>query len=269
MACCKRHIIPVLAVTSLLAIGSYFYLHKQPSTRDSSDENEDNTSEKKQNLKKTSTPTKKVTVLISGSGSNLQALIDAIHNGPLDHNRVVINKVISSSKKAYGLTRAADNNIPTSIHALYNYTKNIPKEDKKSRADARKLYEKDLASLILQDKPDLIVCAGWLLILGPTFLSQIDQQVPIINLHPALPGAFDGTVHAIEMAWNKCQELKKPFIAGCMVHYVIEDVDKGKPILVKKLTIVPGKETLEDYETRVHSAEHIAIVEATAQVLGL
>lgn len=209
----------------------------------------------------------KITVLISGSGSNLQALLDANLKGDIPGQ---ICQVISSSAKAYGLTRAANHNIPSKVHSLYKYTKGIPKEDREARSKARVQFEIGLAELILQDKPDLVVCAGWLLILGPEFLKRLSsggQKVPIINLHPALPGAFDGTTHAIEMAWQKCQDSGEPLVAGCMVHYVIEEVDRGEPLIVKKLEIIPGKETLEEYENRVHAAEHVAIVEGAKLAL--
>ncbi|SCU95154.1 LADA_0G13872g1_1 [Lachancea dasiensis] len=208
--------------------------------------------------------TPRIVVLISGSGSNLQALIDARSRNELPGEIV---KVVSSSKKAYGLERAAQNGIPTHVHSLYTYTKALGKEDRTGRTEARRKFEIDLASVINKDKPDLIVCAGWLLILGPDFLKEIDQ-VPIINLHPALPGAFDGTTHAIEMAWQKCQDEQKPLTAGCMVHYVIQEVDQGKPVVIKKLEILPGQETLEQYEQRLHAQEHVAIVEAVQQILG-
>lgn len=208
---------------------------------------------------------KRITVLISGSGSNLQALIDAQSEGKLGNAEIV--SVISSSKKAYGLTRAAAANIPTKVQSLYPYTRDIPQDNKEKRAEARVRFEKDLAELVLSDEPDLVVCAGWLLILGPEFLSRVNR-VPIINLHPALPGAFDGTTHAIEMAWKKAEDEGKPLKAGCMVHYVIEEVDRGEPLLIKELEIVPGKETLEEYEKRVHEAEHVAIVEATVAALS-
>lgn len=207
----------------------------------------------------------RITVLISGSGSNLQALIDAQAQGKLGDAEIV--SVISSSKKAYGLTRAATAKIPTKVQSLYPYTRDIAQDNKEKRAEARIRFEKDLAELVLSDEPDLVVCAGWLLILGPEFLSRV-KSVPIINLHPALPGAFDGTTHAIEMAWKKAQDEGKPLTAGCMVHYVIEEVDRGEPLLIKELEIVPGKETLEEYETRVHEAEHVAIVEATVAALS-
>lgn len=206
----------------------------------------------------------RISVLISGSGSNLQALIDAEAKKELGNAKIV--SVISSSKKAFGLTRATKANIPTRVHSLFPYTRDISKDDREKRADARVEFEKDLAEVVLGDEPDLVVCAGWLLILGAEFLRRT-KRVPIINLHPALPGAFDGTTHAIEMAWQKAQDTKKPLVAGCMVHYVIEEVDRGEPIVIKELEIVPGKETLEEYEERVHDTEHSAIVEATRKVI--
>nr|CAO98867.1 phosphoribosyl-glycinamide transformylase [Nakaseomyces delphensis] len=207
--------------------------------------------------------TKRVTVLISGSGSNLQALLDAEREGRLGD--ISVTYVVSSSKNAYGLVRAERAGVPTMVHSLYKYSKGIPKEDVEARRQARAQFEADLATVVAGTEPDLVVCAGWLLILGPAFLTRL--RTPILNLHPALPGQFDGTTHAIEMAWNKCQRENKPLIAGCMVHYVIEAVDKGAPLVVKELELIPGEETLEEYEQRVHRAEHIAIVEATIRAL--
>lgn len=213
---------------------------------------------------------KRIAVLISGSGSNLQAIIDKIDDNTIPNAEIV--SVISSSKKAYGLTRAAENNIPTTVHSLFPYYKGVSKDDAEKRAAKRVEFELKLAEIINSTKADVVVCAGWLLILGKDFLSNVSGDVPIINLHPALPGAFDGTVHAIDMAYESAQKLKaetgQNFTAGCMCHYVIEDVDKGEPIIVKELVINPEEETLDDYETRLHSTEHTAIVEAVNKVLG-
>ncbi|KAL6940722.1 Phosphoribosylglycinamide formyltransferase [Hanseniaspora vineae] len=262
----KKFVLPaVLAISSIAAIASLYY-HKDSILSKQTSNDEVTDACEKPLITESDQKTKKITVLISGSGSNLQAIIDAIDTKTLSNAE--INKVISSSKKAYGLTRASDKNIPTEVHSLYTYTKGLSKEAVAERKAARELFELELADLILKDKPDIVVCAGWLLILGPTFLSRLGNAVPIINLHPALPGAFDGTVHAIDMAYEKAKELQKPFTAGCMVHYVIEDVDKGEPIIVKKLTIDTSKETLEQYEERLHATEHVAIVEATAKVLS-
>ncbi|CCH43724.1 hypothetical protein BN7_3278 [Wickerhamomyces ciferrii] len=215
--------------------------------------------------------TQKITVLISGSGSNLQAIIDAIESKNLDAE---IQQVISSSSDAYGLKRAEKFGIETKIHSLKSYYQDKPKGD---RPQLRKQFNKDLANLIIYGskdendpfpgykKPDLIVCAGWMLILSPEFLLPLeDEEIDIINLHPALPGAFEGT-HAIDRAWKAAQdgEITK---GGVMIHYVIQEVDMGKPFVIKEIEIPKGI-SLEDYEEKVHKVEHIAIVEGTIKAL--
>lgn len=208
-----------------------------------------------------------ITVLISGSGSNLQALIDAEKEGKLDGK---IREVISSSPSAYGLTRASEASIDTKVHALKEYYKGTTKEDKDERKKRRETFSKELANLLIYGnvkgeksenyiKPDLIVCAGWMLILSPSTLTPLEEAgITIINLHPALPGAFDGT-HSIERAWKAGQagEIEK---AGVMIHKVITEVDRGTPIVVKEIDL-KKEESLEDYEARVHALEHVAIVE--------
>ncbi|KAF6015870.1 hypothetical protein HII12_000433 [Brettanomyces bruxellensis] len=207
---------------------------------------------------------KSILVLISGNGTNLQALIDNCKSGKIPGK---ITHVISSSAKAYGLERASKANIPTTVHRLYTYYKGISKEDKENRIKARAKFDRDLATLILDKlgKPDLIVCAGWMLILSSEFLKPMEAaNVPIINLHPALPGAFEGT-HAIERSWDAGQKglVNK---GGCMIHYVIEQVDRGQPLIVKEIPVIKG-ETVEDFEARIHAQEHVAIVEGTIKVL--
>lgn len=218
----------------------------------------------------------RITVLISGSGTNLQALLDAQKQGKLNHD---ITHVISSSETAYGLIRAQQNSIPTTTHLLKTYYKGIPKEQTKERQQRREQFNLDLANLLIYGsiegetdpkegyiKPDLIVCAGWMLILSPTILQPLEKAgITIINLHPALPGAFDGT-HAIDRCWKAGQdgEITK---GGVMIHKVIAEVDRGEPILVKEIDLIKG-EPLEQYEKRVHEVEHVAIVEGTNIVLN-
>lgn len=203
-----------------------------------------------------------IVVLILGLGSNLQALIDAVPTtipGKITH-------VISSSATAYGLTRAANAGIPTSTHTLKLYFAGIPKEDTAGRSAARAAFNIALAEKIIALGPTLVVCAGWMLILSPSFLSRLQAaNIGIINLHPALPGAFDGT-HAIERAYEagKRGEVET---GGVMVHWVVPEVDRGEPLVVKPVPFVTG-ESLEEYEARVHSTEWVAIVEGTVKALS-
>lgn len=214
-----------------------------------------------------------ITVLISGSGSNLQALLDSQED---DSFKGIITQVISSSETAYGLQRAAKAGVPTKTHVLKTYYKGTTKEQKTERAERREQFNKDLANLLIHGnvegehekdytKPDLVVCAGWMLILSPTVLVPLEKSgVSIINLHPALPGAFDGT-HAIDRAWQAGQDGKIDK-GGVMIHRVIAEVDRGEPVLVKEIDL-KKEETLEEYEARVHAVEHKAIVEGTKIVL--
>lgn len=214
-----------------------------------------------------------ITVLISGSGSNLQALIDAEKGGKLGGT---ITQVVSSSSTAYGLTRASQASIGTKTHILKEYYKGTSKEDKEERLQRREKFNEDLAKLLINGhigdspvegytKPDLIVCAGWMLILSPTVLTPLEKAgITIINLHPALPGAFDGT-HAIERAW-KAGQTGEITTGGVMIHKVIAEVDRGTPVLVKEIDLRKD-ESLDDYEVRVHKLEHVAIIEGTNIVL--
>lgn len=214
-----------------------------------------------------------ITVLISGSGSNLQSLINAEKAGKLEGH---ITQVISSNDKAYGLTRASEASIPSKSHMLKTYYKGTTKDQAEERKKKREEFNKDLANLIIYGSvdakkdpkyipPELIICAGWMLILSPTVLAPLEKAgITIINLHPALPGAFDGT-HAIDRAWQAGQdgEILK---GGVMIHKVIAEVDRGTPVLVKELDL-RKEETLEEYEDRVHKVEHLAIVEGSNIVL--
>lgn len=215
-----------------------------------------------------------ITILISGSGSNLQALIDAEKQGKLGGK---ITQVVSSSETAYGLTRASQASIATKTHVLKNYYKGTTKEDKAERQARRETFNNDLAKLLINGRigdtpvegyvqPDLVVCAGWMLILSPAVLGPLEKAgITIINLHPALPGAFDGT-HAIDRAW-KAGQAGEITTGGVMIHKVITEVDRGTPVLVKEIEL-RKEESLEAYEARVHDLEHVAIVEGTNIVLN-
>lgn len=205
--------------------------------------------------------TKDIIVLISGSGTNLQALIDDAEIGPR------ISLVISSSPTAYGLERAQKAGIKTHVHSLASYYGDLPKDAKTERLAARQKFNADLGNFIVAQKDtSLVVCAGWMLILSPKFLEPVEKaQISIINLHPALPGAFAG-IRAIERAWEAGQkgELTK---GGVMIHYVIAAVDEGEPLVVKELDMKVG-ESLDEYEDRVHKVEHVAIVEGAKKALA-
>jgi len=204
-----------------------------------------------------------ILVLISGTGTNLQALIDATTCSPPRIQAKIAHVIANLGQKAKpGLERAQRAGIPTTVRTLKSYKDQIPSRYP-DQIVARESYDADLAQFILHDiqRPNLIVCAGWMHILAPAFLAPVKAAgIPIINLHPALPGAFNGA-HAIERAWNAYQEGKIEK-TGVMIHYVIEEVDEGQPIVVKEIDIQPN-ESLESLESRIHKIEHEAIVEGT------
>ena len=124
-------------------------------------------------------------ILISGSGSNLQAIIDAVQAGRL---RAHIAVLVSNRKAAYGLERAQQAGIPTRYHPLKPY-----RDAGKERAD----YDADMAAILAEYAPDWIVLAGWMHIFTDAFLRHYPNR--IVNLHPALPGRLPGA-HAIDDA---------------------------------------------------------------------
>jgi formyltetrahydrofolate-dependent phosphoribosylglycinamide formyltransferase len=192
----------------------------------------------------------RIIVLVSGSGTNLQAIMDAVENGRLQAN---IALVVSNHQAAYGLTRAENAGIPTLYFPLKPY---------KNAGKSRQQYDADLVARLKSYQPDLIVLAGWMHILSPAFLDQFPQQV--INLHPALPGQFAGT-HAIERAFTAYQHGEINH-SGCMIHFVIPEVDAGQVIAQIEVPIFPD-DSLADFAARMHTAEHQLIVGAIERVL--
>lgn len=194
--------------------------------------------------------TAKLVVMVSGSGSNLQAIMDAIAKNELDAEIVL---VVSNRKSAYGLVRAKEAKVPT----LYFPFKPYRDVDK-----TRAAYDDDLATKIRGYHPNLIVLAGWMHIFSAAFLDHFPNQV--INLHPALPATIvgkDAIVGTFEA--YRCGDIKN---GGCMVHYVIPEVDAGEVIIQESVSILPD-DKLEDFEARLHIAEHRIIVEAVRRII--
>ena len=194
----------------------------------------------------------KLAVLISGSGTNLQAILDACGDGRLDAQVAV---VVSNKGKAFGLSRAREAGVPTEVMNLRKFMR---------AGGSREGFDAELADLV-RDKynPDLVVLAGWMLILSPAFLDRFPGKV--LNLHPALPGQFAGT-HAIERAHAAFQAGEIPH-TGVMVHWVVPEVDAGPTVAVAQVPIYPG-EPVEELEERIHKTEHRLMVEAIVQVIS-
>jgi len=197
---------------------------------------------------------KKIVVFVSGSGTNLQAIIDAVNSGKISNGEIA--GVVSNKKDAYGLVRATQNGIKTFYFPLLHFT---------SAGRSRSEYDLALAQQVKEQfQPNIIVLAGWMHILSPSFLNEF-THIPIINLHPALPGMFAG-VNAIERA---LEAFKKGEIryTGCMIHKVIPEIDAGETVTTEEVPIFP-EDTLENLEERIHEAEHRIIVQAVKILLN-
>ncbi|KAH7318247.1 formyl transferase [Stachybotrys elegans] len=214
-------------------------------------------------------PRCRILVMASGNGSNFEALIEGVNSGRIANSEII--RLIVNRGKAYAIQRAANHGIPSENFNLVTHKFQAKGEkDPQKLQEARDKYDAALAEKILglEVRPHLIVLAGWMHILSPGFLKPLAEAgILLINLHPALPGMYDGA-EALERAYADFEAGKlKDNKTGIMVHYVIEEVDRGAPILVKEIECREGEE-LEQFKERVHSHEHQLIVDATAKVAG-
>ncbi len=191
----------------------------------------------------------RLVVLISGNGSNLQAILNACKGNELSASVVA---VISNKPNAYGLVRAVQAGVPTHV---------LPYE----KGTERREYDSRLAGLVAACDPDYVILAGWMRLLTSAFLDQFPNRV--INLHPALPGMFPGT-HAIQRAYAAWQrgEIDR---TGVMVHLVPDEgIDDGPVLATQEISFRTG-EALEDFEKRVHAVEHGLLVQTLRnQLMG-
>jgi phosphoribosylglycinamide formyltransferase-1 len=177
-----------------------------------------------------------VAVLVSGSGSNLQSLIDTVH-APGGGIEIVL--VVSSRPGVPALERAERAGIPTTVVALAG----------RERGER----DRELAGVVEAAAPGLVVLAGWMSILTGAFLDRFPDRV--INLHPSLLPSFPG-LHAIEqaLAWG----VK---VTGVTVHYAEEVVDGGPPILQEPVPVMYGDDA-DSLTARIREVEHRLVPEA-------
>ncbi len=192
----------------------------------------------------------RVAVLVSGNGSNLQALLEAQAQGQLGLGRIV--HVLSNRPNAYALQRAHSAGVPHACISLAHF-----KTAHMDPALARLAFERAVAAHLQAWQLDLVVLAGWLHIFSAEFLQA--YTVPMINLHPALPGTFVGT-HAIADAYAAFQAGQLG-AAGCMVHRVIAAVDAGA-VLDQEPVPITAHDSADDFQARMRAAEHRLLVRA-------
>ncbi|KAG6036742.1 hypothetical protein E4U41_005492 [Claviceps citrina] len=209
----------------------------------------------------------RILVMASGFGSNFQALIDAAStDGRLRNSRIV--SLVTNRRNAHAIVRAEKAGIPWEyFNLISNGFLRKGETDEETVSEGRRRYDAALAARILSrdegERPELIVLAGWMHVFSPAFLEPIEKAgARIINLHPALPGEFDGAM-AIERAFAELQAGRLTR-TGIMAHYVISEVDRGAPIVVQEIEW--KGEGLEELKERIHVQEHELIVTATARV---
>ena len=186
----------------------------------------------------------RIAVLVSGNGSNLQALLDASRSGAL--NAEIVG-VVSSRPGVLALERARNAEIE---HAVVQ-----PVED-----EPRKTYDGRLRDVVSSWQPDVVVLAGFMRILSSTFLDAFAGRV--INVHPALPGELPG-IGAIERAHEEAQAGLRTR-SGVMVHLVPDEgVDSGPVLAVVEVPMV-ANEKFDVFANRMHVAEHHLLVGAVA-----
>lgn len=170
-------------------------------------------------------------VLISGGGTNLQAIIDAIEREELPAR---IRLVVSNRVDAYGLVRARNHKLPTAV---------VPHTDFPSRED----FDRRIVELLKQHGVDLVILAGFMRLLSTVFVRAFPHR--ILNIHPALLPAFPG-LHAQRRALERGVR-----IAGATVHLVDEEMDQG-PILIQAAVPVYADDTEARLCQRILAQEH-------------
>jgi phosphoribosylglycinamide formyltransferase-1 len=179
----------------------------------------------------------KIAVLVSGRGSNLQAIIDSIENGYL---KAQICVVVSDIGDAYALERARKHG----INAVNIDPKVFGSKDS---------YEEEVMRVLKNHNVQLVLLAGYMKILGKTLLAAYKNR--ILNIHPALLPAFPG-LHAQEQAFGYGVK-----VAGCTVHFVDEELDGG-PIIVQKCVEVKDDDTAQTLAEKILEQEHKIYPEA-------
>jgi len=172
-----------------------------------------------------------IAVLVSGSGSNLQAIIDASERGEIPCR---VGIVISNKADAYGLVRAAKHGIPTEVVSHKEYP-------------TREEFDARLVDIIRRSGAELVCLAGFMRVLTPVFVRAFPNR--ILNIHPALLPSFPGT-HGPRQALDYGVKF-----SGCTVHFLDEGVDTG-PIIVQAVVPVYDDDTEEALAARILKQEH-------------
>lgn len=173
----------------------------------------------------------KLVVLISGNGSNLQAILDSIAQGEL---RATVTAVVSNKAEAYGLIRAQQAGVATEVLSHRDF------------AD-REAFDQALIGVIDHHQPDIVVMAGFMRILTPAFVTHYADR--LLNIHPSLLPNYKGLdTHARVLAAGEAEH-------GCSIHFVTAELDGG-PVIAQAVVPIQNGDTPDTLATRVHKSEH-------------
>lgn len=193
---------------------------------------------------------KRIAVFVSNKtkGSNLQAIIDAINNHKIINGKIIV--VVSNKADSYGLVRAKNHNIPTEVLDLKDFI---------GKGKTRLEYDEALGKLVKEKYgPDLIVLAGWMLILSNNFIKYFPDR--IINLHPGY--TQDKSTRGLHTSGAVFHAIKNHYqYTGSTVHFISEKVDEGPIILQSKVKVLPG-DTVETLYSRIYEEEHKILPQA-------
>jgi phosphoribosylglycinamide formyltransferase-1 len=185
----------------------------------------------------------KIGILLSGRGSNMAALVDAVKSGDIPSSEVAV--VISDNADATGLDRARERGVETVV------------VERTGRPRAE--HDAEIIGELKKRSVELVCLAGYMRLLSPSFIEAFPGR--IINIHPSLLPEFKG-MDAQRQALEGGAK-----VSGCTVHYVDEHLDSGDIILQRKVEVLDG-DTVEDLSARILEQEHIAYVEAVRLIAG-
>lgn len=179
----------------------------------------------------------KLGILISGRGSNMSAIIDAVQSGEIPDSDVAV--VISDKPTAAGLQKAASKGVETLVIERSGRT--------------REKHDADIIAALKERSVDLVCLAGYMRLLSPSFVQAFPNK--IINIHPSLLPAYPGlNIHERVLAAGEK-------VSGCTVHYVNEDLDAGEIILQREVPVLPA-DTSDTLAARILEQEHQVYVDA-------
>jgi phosphoribosylglycinamide formyltransferase 1 len=180
-------------------------------------------------------------VLVSGNGTNLQAILDAVASGELDAR---VRCVVSNKREAFALERARKAGVPAIALAHTEYP-------------TREAFDEAVLAVLREHEVEWVVLAGFMRLLTPGFLRSLAGRV--VNVHPALLPAFPG-VNAVAQALAHGVK-----VSGCTVHFVDEGVDSG-PIIAQRAVPVLAGDDETTLAARIHAAEHELFVAVLADI---